>query len=266
MQKMQNKEVMRILNNTPLCQFSSWPPIKPLSGEVYLYKQPKKDHCGTIGDFVCDLYSWISTGKHASKDSAVTRYFQRKVGKELIPFYKRCISIDREDLSVTLMHYYGKDVERAEAPHGNRKHNLDKPHLRTMPSVLNEISISKKKPGHMYKELLNKSVPKKSRAVALPRNMKQCENKLYNDKINNEIIDKCDISSLIELSNELDNFVTDLKLLPTLSVTIYNDLLIKQVEKLIKEHDKVILSYDTTYNLGDFLRLHSYMSSSYIQK
>ena len=88
--------------------------------------------------------------------------------------------------------------------------------------------------------------------MAKPRSSKQIESKKYYENDKYVIEDQCEITSMIEVSMEVQYLVKDLKLLPYLTVVLANKTLLLHVKNLYLIYSELELSYDTTYDIGDF--------------
>lgn len=57
---------------------------------------------------------------------------------------------------------------------------------------------------------------------------------------------------MMQLNSKVDNFAKEMRCLPSFSVVLINDLLLNEWKKTYQNSNRCMLSYDTTYNLGDF--------------
>ena len=65
-------------------------------------------------------------------------------------------------------------------------------------------------------------------------------------------IDKCEIGDLLEINKEFEDLMNDLQLVPNVAAVFCNKKLLNHVKELTKLQNGAILSYDTTYDTGDF--------------
>ena len=228
------------------------PPLNPKNGDVFVFFFETED---TKSDYLSDGFLWQCKGNRKlpkSNPSYIKRYFQRKCKKNLVDFYKHSYRIDHQSSQKVLIHYFGKDDKIVkEDSHGNMKKYKSRSHLKTMKSVLNKMEDVNDQPGTIYKRLVTKVVPSEFEQVAKPKNLKQIQNKQAYIK-KNSIIDTCEVGSMIVMNSEIGNYIKDLYLIPSLNVTLINDTLLKILKEVIDKCHITILSYDTTYNMGDF--------------
>jgi hypothetical protein len=84
-----------------------------------------------------------------------------------------------------------------------------------------------------------------------PRNQKQVENSKQRAMVE-YLQESCEISSIIQENEQMGEIVKRLKIVPSLSVVLLNDELMREWQNLIATGSTCLMSYDTTYNLGDF--------------
>ena len=254
LEKLSNTVVYSLIVDTEEDRAINWPPMKPKNGDVYLFSYAHDPNCHQ--NYVSDGFSWENQGVHKapSKDPFLKkRYYKRVIGGKKVNFTKQVTELLDRTHQRVLIHYLGDDDQIIEeAPHGNRVKNTSREHLRTMPSVLKTITESNFDPGKTYKTMVtNPSVPSSSFATGVPRNRKQIENKQYNEK-KSKAVDRCGIYGTIEMNEELSNFVTDLTLIPHLRVIMVNENLLSMWSRQACDVKCNVLSYDTTYGMGDF--------------
>ena len=121
-----------------------------------------------------------------------------------------------------------------------------------MGSVLHAIAEeSDKASAQVYKKLVTNVVPPEFEKVAKPKSSKQVANKQYNSRRNYDI-DECEITSVLQMNNEIGRFVKHLSLLPSLKIILINNELASLWASMAADEGVSTLSIDTTYNLGDF--------------
>ena len=236
--------------------FSSLPPVGPKNGDIFLHE----NESGAVLDFVADGISWKNNGtRHLPKNNPkyTVRYYRRRNGNTTLNFnktsYTKIIGKNNNKSTKTIIIYHGKhDMSNIEKPHGNRLSNLNKAHYRTMPSLLKSISKSNKTVNETYMNLINsESVPEQYENVGKPKNAKQVENKLAISRKEKEL-STCEVLSCVLLNEELGNIIKKFELLPYRNVVIINDDIINELIKIQKNSGKLFLSYDTTYDVGDY--------------
>ena len=241
---------IQMLKSEDLTLFKIWPPVDPKAGDIFLCSGDTHNL-----DFACDQMHWRSRGTHnlATKVPIVkARYYKRKINNTIVDFGKSCYSIKREGKFLTLIHYSGTNYEvKKEQSHGNRRYDKSRAHVRTAPTSLLNMAKSTDKPSNIYKNMVLNDTPGEYETVAKPKNLKQVQNQRYLDKKRNSY-EYCEIANVIQINSELNSFVKDLQLLPNLAITVFNDLMIGELKKLYSKDSNVLLSYDTTYNMGNF--------------
>ena len=157
-----------------------------------------------------------------------------------------------EDL--VLLHYIGDHNIGSQHPHGNSKGNNPRPYIRTCPSVLRSISEIKDSPSNIYKQMVQ--VPTSSpnhQPVLMPRNPKQIKNVQANQRQLVRLTHDA-LYNLHELAYDLDGFVYKITTFPDLVVICGLKAILLEVDRIIKVKSQhpILLSYDTTFKLGDF--------------
>jgi len=262
------EEVVDMIFNTSEDLCTCWPPYKPKNGDIFLFTfQDEKHHF----DFVADGMNWRNQGTRLySRDNFVVkkRYYKRRIGQTIVDF-KKCV-FEVGSVNRVLIHYFGEqDEEMPEAPHGNRKTQLDKGHIRVMPSVLSDIRESKEGPSQIFNKMAGDArIPPEIFQVARPRNMKQVENRKQYEKRHSNV-ERCNVAEvdgLLELNTELIGFIKYLRLLPCFNVVMINEHLLQEFAHFITTGDQCMVScvtrlrfqeYYVTYIVG---RYHQYDS------
>lgn len=161
------------------------------------------------------------------------------------------------DKSKTLIQYCGDHTKVIDFPHGNMKNHPEKNFVRTCPSYLSTCKtlIETKTAGVVYKkEVAGAACDDDSAPVYTPRNLKQLRN-LRHKHLNQLRISHDTLYNLHEIAYDIPGFIW--------KITTFPDLLcICGLEEIISEFNRVILvsshsrcqllSYDTTFQLGDF--------------
>ena len=248
------EEVVEMLLNTPDDLCTCWPPSKPKNGDIFIFiYQEEKHHF----DFVADGMNWCNQGTRlCSKENLVVkkRYYQRRIGKESVDF-RKCV-FEISSISRVLIQYLGpRDEELPEAPHGNRRKQLDKGHIRVMPSVLADIKESKDGAEETYMKMVaDCRVPAQNFKVALPRNMKQVENRKQYEK-RQDTVDKCEMSevdALLSLNTELGGFIKYMTIVPSLNVVMIHEQLLQEWADIISTGEKCFVSFVTRLKFHDY--------------
>ncbi|XP_018012133.1 uncharacterized protein LOC108669337 [Hyalella azteca] len=245
--------VVDLLTNTPDSKCTCWPPSKPKNGDIFIFTYEDEKH---HFDFVADGMNWRNQGTRLySKEGIVVkkRYYQRRIGKDAVDFRKNVFEIS--SLTRVLIHYFGpRDEDLPEAPHGNRKKHLDKGHVRVMPSVLADIKESKDNVGEIYMKMVAEcKVPPQNFKVAMPRNIKQVENRKQYEKKHEgvEKVDVDEISSLLQLNTDLGGFVKYLSFVPCLNIVLINEQVLGDWSEMASSGERCLLSYVTRLRVRD---------------
>ena len=247
-----SKTAIDLLETIPIEKCTTMPPSNPKNGDVFLffYENEENKH-----DYLSDAFTWDCRGNRKlpkTNPTYLKRYFHRRLKNSRVDFYKHSYQLNDSSSRKILIHYFGKDDKVVhEDPHGNRKHHKIRSHIRTMKSVLNKIENANDQPGTIYKKLVTKAVPDGFEKVAKPKNLKQIQNKQAYIKRKN-IVDTCEISSMLVINSEVGDYIKDLTLIPSLNITLINDTLLRILKEEIEKCVITVLSYDTTYNMGDF--------------
>ena len=108
-------------------------------------------------------------------------------------------------------------------------------------------------PGVSYKKMItDSSIPLSKASISLPRDKIRVEKAHYSSK-KSASIDKCEISSILELNFKTNNFIKVLKLISSLTIVLANDKILSSWSKMVnKIKGSTIISYDTTYYMGDY--------------
>jgi hypothetical protein len=205
------------------------PPIRAKAGQVFLYKP--ETAMKTVS--IADQYNWISSDYRTQKNNPSIkrhRYYSRNAGGVYNAKFQRyvyyCMNQDIED-RIYLIVYVGDEKTFIDAPHGNRKHDKERNFIKTNKALLNSLKGSDAFPHTLYKQKISEQNSKLQsieenlslayESSEIPRDVKQIENKLYNERKKNKI-SRDYIYNLYEIGVNLDPFVLELKLLPELQI------------------------------------------------
>ena len=155
---------------------------------------------------------------------------------------------------ITLIHYVGNDGAMSDFSHRNSTKVNCKAFFRTCPSYMKcESLVADKKPNIVYKkEIASKSCHSKLSPVMTPRNLKQLRNLRFK-KLNYSRISRDSLYNLHEIAYDLTNFVWKIVTFPDLVCICGLDEIAEDANKLLMLSNTFqLLSYDTTFQLGDF--------------
>ena len=139
-----------------------WPPLEPKNGNVFVlkYKENREKN-----NYVSDGYNWRYKGRKFFKyeeREIEKRDYTRRHGNKMLEF-KRYVyqwkEVNSSEEMIQVIHYLGADdFFIPNLPHGNRKNNMQRGHIRTMPSKIKDMKESKKKnPLEKYREMVTDS-------------------------------------------------------------------------------------------------------------
>ena len=208
-------------------------------------------------DWKSDQYRWVNQGvrKLPKKSPKVKKtYFQVDNPKgassefcrhayELVPYN-----------NFVLIHYLGDENAATDFPHGNRKHDSRK-HVRTCPSLLSDLKAQCQSAttSKVYKSSIPKLPPTPHIPVLQPRDSKQVEN-VRTKILQEQRISHDTLYNLHELAIDMPDFIHQIKTFPDLVCVCGQKAMLQELDRvlLVKSPSPQLLSYDTTFQLGDF--------------
>lgn len=247
------KQYINLLETVNLNKCISTPIYAAKPGQLFIYSNPEKKF-----DWKADQYRWKVSGKKLlpiSRPTIMCRYCTEYHGAL---FYKRVYNLiisgtEKDDL--TLIHYVGSLDGVIQSPHGNRKHNLNTPFIRTAPSVIEEQKTLLNKPPHKTYKMLKmetENIPSCILPVLSPRDGKQVTNTVLRER-EKKLPSRDDIIGIMLLNDELEGFIKKFVLIPEFYCIFASDETLNYFKSLCNSHpEKIQLFYDTTFNLGDF--------------
>ena len=161
----------------------------------------------------------------------------------------------KETRRAILIHYLGDESIDANFPHGNNKvqdaHNFQ----RTCPSVLKKLSSIDDFPANIYKKVIgNSDCPPEYQSAYQPKNTCQIRN-LQKKERQRYRHSQDALYNLHELYYDLQGFIKSVTTLPDMIVICGLDSVINELEAILQIKESQLpqlLSYDTTFKLGDF--------------
>ena len=214
-----------------------------------------------VDDWRADHYRWRNNGVVAlpKKQPVVSKsYFVLDTENGLNNQFKRHAyrKLDKCD-NVIIIHYIGDETIATAFPHRNRTKSTVS-HIRTCPSYLAKWTEQCKimKPGSLYKKEISQQSTESSldRETKLPRNLKQLQN-LRVKFLSQNRISKDELYNLHEIACDVgtDNFVRKVITIPDLACVCGLKEVLSEADKAILLNEiGQLLSYDTTFMLGDF--------------
>ena len=182
------------------------------------------------------------------------RYFIADTPEGRNPGFKRhAFTLLESTSKCTLVHYLGDESIGSQHPHGNCK-STKKPYVKTCPSILHTASKLKDCPSNVYKRMIaeSKCLPGKQ-SVLMPRNIKQISNLQAKERQKTRLSHDA-LFNLHEIALDLDGYVAKIVTYPDLLVICGLKSILSELNRIISAGttSPVLLSYDTTFKLGDF--------------
>ena len=191
----------------------------------------------------CDQYRWRNYGRKKLQTSPVIgkTYYHHDGTDD--PEFKRCAYVFQNSSNYRVaIHYKGDDSVAADS----------KSYLRTCPSVLRELEKSEVPPSVAYKRKVSSSVIIEHQSVLLPRNSKQIKN-LQSRQRQKMKISHDSLYNLHEIAYDLNDFVHQIITYPDLVVVCVLRVMLAETNRVLKlGSSSHLMSYDTTFKLGDF--------------
>lgn len=266
------QEVEEILKSVELGQnldkVNTLPLVRPNAYDSFIYlKKYENDN-----DYLCDQYNWIGKNSNKNRNHSVIKYYYEIKDpngncKQSLKEFKRHVYILRVPInkinSAVLIHYLGNYNTFKPTSHGNSL--SDKSFVRTAPSVLKNIKECVKNSNNkrVYNNLIKESQTELERKfedlepVLAPRSLNQIQNckkiVLESRKISND-----EIFSLLELAkSEFKDFILQITVHPDLTVIFGKHSVFKFASSILRHCNEnteleQLISYDTTFCLGDF--------------
>ena len=237
---------------------SNIPPQHPKGGQIFLISDGSNK--ARQNNWSCDGYPWVNKGGYGvpKKNPIVfaRKYTLRQHSGDLKgceDFIRRAYFI--KDSPFKLVHYVGDESKYVPRLHGNQKDQRHGDYRRTLPSVLRHIeSNSTAQPMTMYREMTTKTkTTGPYQGVANPRNTGQIRNVTKTVRKKNRISHD-QLYNVIQLGYHLQDFLKELTIFPDLCCIVAVDDILNDFNKalIVKSDEPLLVSYDTTFDLGDF--------------
>ena len=199
-----------------------------------------------VDDWKCDQYQWRNSGRKKLQTSPVivkTYYvFVHNDGRD-DPAFKRCAFRLQNSGNRVVIHYKGDESVAVDS----------KSHRRTCPSVLKELQTSEVARSVTYKRKIATSISSiEHQSVLLPKNVKQVKN-LQSSQRQKMSISHDSLYNIHEIAYDLKDFVHQITTYPDLVVVCGVRKLLGETNRLLQlGNSSQLLSYNTTFKLGDF--------------
>lgn len=221
-------------------------PLRPKGGESWVFK----GDIGKTQDWRADGYRWVNQGTVGlprSNPRLKKKYFYIFTENGASKEFTKCVYHEPLNNDGPFFIYYdGNDQVAQPIAHGNAKNN-EKPFIRSKPSSIDSWLTKTKTedPNLVYK--------KEVQSDEAPRNLKQLQNLRY--KGNNELrISRDALYNIHALARDTSNqFIHFIQTYPDLVVICGHSLMFEEIERVLYfDLETQCLSYDTTFQLGDF--------------
>ena len=154
-----------------------------------------------------------------------------------------------------LIHYLGEDGYATDFPHGNSRGESQRPHSRTCASLMNSLKESCKygTAASVYRKHITDVPPTTHLAVLQPRNARQVKN-IRSTLQRQQRLSHDGLYNLHELALDLPNFIHTIRTHPDLVCVCGSKQLFDEFDcvLVLQSPGHQLLSYDTTFQLGDF--------------
>lgn len=188
-----------------------------------------------------------------------TYYIKCSNNTPLSSFQRRLYRLKNDnDFQYRLVHYTGDSSVYSPRPHGNKKNEGgERDYRRTLPSVINQLKtdtvVGERAPSKVYFDMVTGKSSGPYQGVTNARNLNQVKMAAKHMKAKRRILHDQLYNSL-QLAYQIDGFVHGITVFPDLAIVFGSTEIIQEVNKLlkVKSDEPVLLSYDTTFELGDF--------------
>ena len=211
-----------------------------------------------VDDWKADQYRWRNYGVKLfpGKSSLVNKtVFHVQTREGVRPEFRRISYQYLSEPSKVVIQYVGDSAVAEAFPHGN-SNDASRAYVRSCPSLLASLKLGVQSdvPSNIYKRATGTDVEPVLQPVMAPRNSKQVENAAYSVN-SNKRLSQDSIYNLVEIAYDLQSFVHKVSVFPHLTVICGNTQILKHCNLALLSSptdSPAILSYDTTFCLGDF--------------
>ena len=209
-------------------------------------------------DWKCDQYRWINQGvtslpRKSPKLKKTYFSIDTPCGPSL-KFQKHSYPLIESQSNAILVHYIGDESEAVDFPHRSA-HKTVQPFFRTLPSYMNACAkmVEVAKANIVYKKEIGEMKSGDLKKIATPRNVQQLRNLRFKALSDNGKVPD-GLSNLHALAYECEtNFIWKIETYPDLICVIGLKEIMEEMDRVLQlKEEGQLLSYDTTFNLGDF--------------
>ena len=255
------KMARSILENPDESKVMSTPPLNPKGGEVFVF-----DNGGDSDkteDWRADKYIWVNRGgfgipRKSTSFWKITYNISRHSGdtkgdsnfKKYVYIFK-----DKPDWPYVLIHYHGDETSFIPRPHGNSVTNT-RPHERTAGSVVSKLKskVMQNPAGKVYAENINNGdVASVHQGILNARDKRQIKN-LATIQRKKFRVSHDELYGSLQLAYHINDFVKLMSVFPDIRIILGSKDILSELNTLltVKSDEPVLLSYDTTFNVGDY--------------
>lgn len=210
-----------------------------------------------VDDWRCDQFRWVNQGvtKLPRKGPKLKKlYFDTDTPNGPSKEFQRHGYQLLDDKSVTLIHYLGDEKAAIDFAHRSTKKN-SKTFTRTCPSYLKtcEELVKTKVANVVYKkEIAAMNCETSAVPVYTPRNVQQLRNLRFKH-LNQTRISQDALYNLHEIAYDIPGFIWKISTFPDLACICGLQEIVDELDRvLVLDPSSQLLSYDTTFKLGDF--------------
>ncbi|XP_053313194.1 uncharacterized protein LOC128474818 [Spea bombifrons] len=250
-----HSEVLQILENPGSKNISTVPARKPEHGQVYVYSY--KDKPEAYKNWRADRCQWKHKGiqRLPKKDPVLGKiYHQLTVNGETVNFHRYGYEHKDPTIKFVVVHYLGnKDTVLKKGVYGVKPQSPKRIDMETLSSVYSyEPTPMEETQSDINKAPIAETTTTNDYVtVQVPGDAEETSNKPINENRKRKL--KCDeLRNVYELHLTLDNFITNLSLVPEFSVVLALPEIVEIFNSLTSIESKAVLYYDTSAQFGDF--------------
>ena len=216
-----------------------------------------------MNDWRSDKYIWINRGGHGiPKNSKSLWKLWYKISlhasdRQGDSGFTRSAYIfkDKPDWPYVVIHYRGDESVFVPRPHGLSVTNT-RPHERTCPSVLSAMKpkVLQNSCGKVYAENVTSGQTNAvHQGILNARDKKQVKN-MATAQRNKYRVSHDEIFGSLQIAHHVNDFVKLLSIYPDIRVVLGSKDILSELNRVlaVKSDEPALLSYDTTFNVGDF--------------
>ena len=157
--------------------------------------------------------------------------------------------------NTVLIHYIGNEAHAIDFPHGNTSQESERAHVRTCPSVLDSLreSCQHDTAAVVYRNHITNNPSSAHLAILQPQDTRQLKN-INSKQQRMQRLSHDSLYNLHEIAIDMPDFVHSIHTHPNLVCVCGSKQLLDEFDCVLLLQSPVsqLLSYDTTFQLGDF--------------